>query len=161
MFDEKFVTFTEGNGLLNLVNSPIIVHHADFPGIHIAARNLSEDFSRVTKGSASPLKIWTDQNKTEIFDGKCQTAIIVGSVTQSPLIQSLERDGKVDLSGIRGKWESYVTAVVEEPFEGCKRALAIAGSDKRGAIFGVYGLSEQIGVSPYVLFPILLLDSQQ
>ena len=82
-------------------------------------------------------------------------------MTQSPLIQSLERDGKVDLSGIRGKWESYVTAVVEEPFEGCKRALAIAGSDKRGAIFGVYGLSEQIGVSPYVLFPILLLDSQQ
>ena len=161
MFDEKFITFTKQDGLLHLVNIPIIVHHDDFPGIHIAARNLSEDFSRVTKGSKSPLKTWTDQDKSEIFDGKCQTAIIVGSVTQSPLVQRLERDGKLDLSGIRGKWESYVTAVVEEPFEGCKRALVIAGSDKRGAIFGIYGLSEQIGVSPYVLFRLLSLSSPQ
>ncbi|PVH84775.1 glycoside hydrolase family 115 protein [Cadophora sp. DSE1049] len=151
MFDEKFVTFSKETGLLSLVGIPIIVHHADFPGIHIAARNLSEDFSRVTKGSASPFISWTGTNENEnnIFDEKCQTAIIVGSVTKSPLIQSLEKSGKVNLGGIRGKWESYVTAVIEEPFEGCRTALVIAGSDKRGAIFGVYGLSEQIGVSPW------------
>ena len=29
------------------------------------------------------------------------------------------------------------------------RALVIAGSDRRGAVFGIYDLSEQIGVSPW------------
>jgi hypothetical protein len=42
-----------------------------------------------------------------------------------------------------------MTTIVENPFKGCHKALVIAGSDKRGAIFGVYTLSEQIGVSPY------------
>lgn len=42
-----------------------------------------------------------------------------------------------------------MTTFVENPFGGCHQALIIAGSDKRGAIFGVYALSEQIGVSPW------------
>lgn len=48
-----------------------------------------------------------------------------------------------------------MTTFVENPFGGCHQALIIAGSDKRGAIFGVYALSEQIGVSPYSPFPQL------
>src|ERR1051326_4832968 len=35
------------------------------------------------------------------------------------------------------------------PLPGIDRALVIAGSDKRGTIYGVYDLSEQIGVSPW------------
>lgn len=148
MFEEKFVSFSpNGNGLLSLVGVPILVHKDDFPGIHIAARNLSQDFSRVTKGPASPLKVWTGEE--DVFDDKSHTAIILGSIAASPLIQSLERGGKLSLERVRGKWESYTTAVVENPFQGCTRALVIAGSDKRGAIFGAYTLSEQIGVSPY------------
>ena len=38
--------------------------------------------------------------------------------------------------------------VVPRPRPGIARALVIAGSDKRGAIYGIYDLSEQIGVSP-------------
>ena len=53
------------------------------------------------------------------------------------------------MSGVAGKWESAVTTVVEQPMPGVRRALVIAGSDKRGTIFGVYDLSEQIGVSPW------------
>ncbi len=34
-------------------------------------------------------------------------------------------------------------------FPGVSQALVIAGSDKRGTIFGIYDLSEQIGVSPW------------
>ncbi|KAH9224014.1 hypothetical protein DL95DRAFT_517290 [Leptodontidium sp. 2 PMI_412] len=148
MFEEKFISFSSnGGGLLTLVGVPILVHKDDFPGIHIAARNLSQDFSRVTKGAPSPLKVWTGEE--DVFDDKSHTAIILGSVATSPLIQSLERGGKLSLERVRGKWESYTTAVVENPFQGCTRALVIAGSDKRGAIFGAYTLSEQIGVSPW------------
>lgn len=42
-----------------------------------------------------------------------------------------------------------MSAVVEKPFSGCERALVIAGSDPRGTIFGIYDVSEQIGVSPW------------
>ncbi|XMA08085.1 hypothetical protein WAI453_000876 [Rhynchosporium graminicola] len=148
MFDEEFVTFSFGNALLNLVGAPIVVDTSDFPGIQIAARSLSQDFSLVTKRSSPPVHFWTGQQDASSL-GSSQGAIILGSVAASPLIQRLEDDGKLCLSGIRGKWESYMTAVVENPFEGCGKALVIAGSDKRGAIFGAYTLSEQIGVSPW------------
>ena len=32
---------------------------------------------------------------------------------------------------------------------GVERALVIAGADRRGTIFGIYEVSEQIGVSPW------------
>ena len=53
------------------------------------------------------------------------------------------------MSGIAGQWESAVTTIVERPFPGVRRALVIAGADKRGTIYGIYDLSEQIGVSPW------------
>ena len=37
---------------------------------------------------------------------------------------------------------------MDAPFEGVDRALVILGSDKRGTIYGLYSLSEHIGVSP-------------
>ena len=39
--------------------------------------------------------------------------------------------------------------VVERPRRGIDRALVIAGSDKRGTIYGIYDLSAEIGVSPW------------
>jgi hypothetical protein len=65
------------------------------------------------------------------------------------LIDALVSNHKLDVSGIAGKWESAVTTVVEHPMKGVRRALVIAGADKRGTIYGIYDLSEQIGVSPW------------
>lgn len=42
-----------------------------------------------------------------------------------------------------------MSQVVEHPAPGVRRALVIAGADKRGTIFALYGLSEQMGVSPW------------
>lgn len=53
------------------------------------------------------------------------------------------------MSSIEGKWESFVSQVVKSPTSGCPEALVIAGSDPRGVIFGIYDISEQIGVSPW------------
>jgi len=57
--------------------------------------------------------------------------------------------GKLDVSGIKGKWDGYMIETVVDPFPGVERALVIAGNDKRGTIYGIYHLSEQIGVSPW------------
>jgi hypothetical protein len=150
MFDDRFISFSDAPGLVALVGGPIVADKADFPGVHIAARSLSADFARVTQGPSSPLKLVT--NDFDGFKEEIETAIIVGSIEASSLLQSLEKSGRLHFNDIRGKWESYMTAIVENPFEGCHKALVIAGSDKRGAIFGVYALSEQIGVSPYSSF---------
>jgi hypothetical protein len=147
MFDDQFVCFSSSPGLLDLVGAAIVVEQADFAGIHIAVGNLAKDFARVTSKSPSPVQILTAEH--DGLANEAGTAIIVGSIEASPILQRLEKDGKLDFGKIRAKWESYTTSVVDNPFNRCCRALVIAGSDKRGAIFGVYSLSEQLGVSPY------------
>lgn len=65
------------------------------------------------------------------------------------MIDSLVSDGKINVTDIEGLWESFVSTVVENPIEGCDKALVIAGSDARGTIYGIYDVSEQMGVSPW------------
>lgn len=143
--DDDLVVFSgSSNAPVELQSSVIVVDERDHEGVHIAARNLAEDFARVTKGSPRPIV----RSNGGGIDIPGSVAIVVGCIESSPLVQGLENNGKIDCSGIRGKWESFQTSLVQEPFDGCKWALVIAGSDKRGTIYGTYTLSEQIGVSP-------------
>ena len=48
--------------------------------------------------------------------------------------------GKLDVTNVTGKWETFVLQVVDAPLPGVERALVIAGSDKRGTIYGIYDL---------------------
>ena len=113
---------------------------AEWPGVARAASDLCADVNRVT-GKEPVLVRDTGALATR--------AIVVGTIGKSPLVDRLIREGKVDASGVAGKWESFVIQVVAHPLPGVQSALVIAGSDKRGAIYGVYDLSEQIGVSPW------------
>lgn len=77
-------------------------------------------------------------------------AILVGSINDSEMIQTLMEDGKLDeAKTIEGNWEAYVIKEVEDPLPGVDQALVIAGSDARGTIYGIYSVSEMIGVSPW------------
>jgi hypothetical protein len=76
-------------------------------------------------------------------------AVIIGTVGKSPLIDGLVKSGKVNADAISGKWESFIITTVANPMPGVDQALVIAGSDKRGTIYGIYEISEQIGVSPW------------
>ncbi len=105
----------------------IYVDAADYPGVLRAAGDLQADIERVT--GCRPA-ITHDA-------GAAGPLIVIGSMEQSPLVQRL-----ADTAAIAGKWESFLT-------QAAGRALVIAGSDKRGAIYGIYDLSEQIGVSPW------------
>ncbi|KAI8156413.1 hypothetical protein K4K49_002633 [Colletotrichum sp. SAR 10_70] len=149
MFEQPIVAFSrsEGDELFNLVGATIVVDESDPIGIHIAAQNLANDFGRVTKSDPKPLLV-SKEHEVDADTG-ADVGILIGCIESSRLLQRLEKDGKLDFGQIRGKWESFLTAPVTDPFPGCRKALVIAGSDKRGAIFGSYTLSEQIGVSPW------------
>jgi hypothetical protein len=135
---------------ISLVNAPISVDSDDFAGVHIAAATLAEDFARVI-GGAIPV-VTSEQSASDC-------CIVVGTIQKSKIIQKLASDGKVDATKVQGQWETWRTKLVNAPWEGCKTALVICGSDKRGAIFGIYTLSEQIGVSPYVSSTSTLISS--
>jgi hypothetical protein len=76
-------------------------------------------------------------------------AVLVGTLGRSALADALAASGKLDVSALRGQWESFVIATVEQPLPGVPRALVIIGSDPRGTAFGVYELAQAIGVSPW------------
>ncbi|KAE8360318.1 hypothetical protein BDV27DRAFT_167927 [Aspergillus caelatus] len=143
MYESVFASHAPSAGCIDITNAPILVDKEDFEGIHIAAEALAEDFARVT-GKGASLII---SNLSQDFDA--EVAIVLGSITRSPTIQQLVQDGKLDVTAIDGQWECYMTMVLHDAIKGAKRALVIAGSDKRGAIYGVYTLSDQIGVSPW------------
>ncbi|WP_229899071.1 glycosyl hydrolase 115 family protein, partial [Streptomyces capoamus] len=75
--------------------------------------------------------------------------VLLGTIGRSPLIDGLIRSGKLDVTGVRGRWETSLQTVVDRPLPGVERAFVIAGSDPRGTIFGAYDVSYGIGVSPW------------
>lgn len=121
-------------------SSPILVSDADYPGVVRAAKDLQLDVERVSGVKPS---------LTEGDTLTAPTAVLIGTVGQSPIIDGLITAGKLDGAALAGKWEKFVITSVDAPMAGVDRALVIAGSDKRGTIFGIYELSEEMGVSPW------------
>lgn len=140
--DNKGITYSELSPerftlVENGTPTSVLVDEQENAGVMIAARNLQEDFGRVT-GQRAPL-VHAPQGKR---------MIIVGTLG-SRYIKELAKQGKIDEKQLKGKNEKYLMSVVPQPMAGVDEALVIAGSDRRGAIYGIYELSEQIGVSPW------------
>lgn len=68
--------------------------------------------------------------------------VAIGTIGESKAIENLALQGKLDVSEIEGKQESFTIQRVDN-------TIVIAGSDKRGTIYGIYDLCEKIGVSPW------------
>lgn len=112
------------------------------PGVKKIAEKVAQDFEKVCGA------------KPEIVETVCEeeTVIFAATVGHSPLLEEMERQGRLDLTDVRDKWEVFSIQCVEKPMAGVERALVIAGSDKRGTIYGLFQLSELIGVTPFVYF---------
>lgn len=76
--------------------------------------------------------------------------VIYGTIGKSPILDALMEAHKISADEITGKREVYLFQIVKDPMEGVEEALVIAGSDKRGTIYGLFHLSELIGVSPLI-----------
>lgn len=139
-----YIVFAPGRGRFPLVvhgtAAPLVVSSQDYPGVTRVVGDLASDLRKVT--GVEPAV-----STAEIPQGSA--VVLVGTIGKSPLIDSLVSSGKLDVSGIAGKWETSLEQVVERPFPGVSRALVIAGSDQRGTIFGAYDVSRGIGISPW------------
>jgi hypothetical protein len=118
----------------------LFIDPADYPGVIRAAGDLQSDIARVSNAKAA-------LHKSAAVSGA--DVIIIGTIGHSALIDQLVKSGALDVSTIQGKWEGWQVQTIARPMPGVERALVIAGSDKRGTIYGIYQLSEQIGVSPW------------
>ena len=142
--DQKFVSSESSPTAFVIVRdnaaAKIFVDAGDYPGVVRAARDLLADVNRVSGVLPSLVQKQGDLGAAPI---------LIGTIGRSPLIDRLVADQKLDVSAVAGKWEASVTQFVRDPLPGVSSALVIAGSDKRGTIYGIYELSEQIGVSPW------------
>jgi hypothetical protein len=129
-----------GFALFDKIPAEILVSSNDWPGVVRAANDLSADVNRV---AGKPPAVVNDTKSA----GK--NVIIIGTVGKSEIIDRLIREKKIDVSEISNQWESFFLEVVPKPVPGIKNVLVICGSDKRGTIYGIYDLSEKIGVSPW------------
>lgn len=110
----------------------IVVDEQDWKGVIRAANDLSDDVRKVT-GVGSPIA----NSQLPIAN-----SIIVGTIGNSRIIDKLIKQKKLDVSRVKGQWESFVIDIVDEN-------LVVAGSDKRGTIYGIYEISQRIDVSPW------------
>jgi len=118
----------------------IVVSAEDFKVVHIATGDLATDIESVTGQKPA---VRSDAT------GLAAPAVFVGTLGHSALIDGLAASGKLDVAALRGQWESFIITTVADPLPGVPSALVIAGSDRRGTAFGVYELSQAIGVSPW------------
>ncbi|PTX91573.1 glycosyl hydrolase 115 family protein [Opitutus sp. ER46] len=143
--EPAYVSFAPAEGAFALATTDatagIVVAAEDWPGVIRVARDLQADIRRVTTRTPT-LTVGAPTSASG-------DVVLVGTLGRAAWIDELVRAGKLDVSPIRGRWESWVRQVIEQPFPGVARALVIVGSDKRGAIYGTYDLSAQIGVSPW------------
>lgn len=141
---ESFISTEKGEGQFTLSESgksaPLLISSEDWPGVIRAFRDLQSDIGKVT--SCMPM-LQTD-NIPEFKE-----IIIAGTIGKSKIIDEIIKNKKINVTDINGKWETFLIQVVKNPVRGVKKALVIAGSDKRGTIFGIYEVSRQIGVSPW------------
>ena len=124
--------------------APIMVDNLDWQSVVRATGDLSDDVRKVS-GKAAPVTFGTSAPR--------QGCILVGTIGKSRLIDRLIRQKKLDVSGVSGQWESFVIDIADGN-------LVIAGSDKRGTIYGIYELSRRIGVSPWYWWADVPVEKQ-
>jgi hypothetical protein len=119
----RFVVFSSDADAQPLRTDAISFSEQDDEGVKIAIANLRADFARALT-----------QNGGEGL------SLLIGTLGRNADIDRLQKQGL--LPDLKGKREKFVITTVDHQ-------LVIAGSDRRGTIYGVYELSEQLGVSPW------------
>lgn len=117
-------------------NPPLLVEPEGFEGVRRIAGRVARDIEAVT-GFAPEV--------TDRLPEDGSPLILCATLGQSPLADRLLARGVLDEKRLRGKREVFQIRFA--CLEG-REALVICGSDKRGTIYGMFTLSEYIGVSP-------------
>ncbi len=122
---EPFVTFQPEAGTVRLCTHAISCSENDFEAVKIAVESLKGDMKRTL---------------TDRYTAGDGLTLLVGTLGKNADIDRMEKQGL--LPDLKGKREKFVITTVGQQ-------LVIAGSDRRGTVYGIYELSEQLGVSPW------------
>ncbi len=136
---DRFVNFKQGDLLLNANNRvEIYMDTNDCKGVSYAAHALLKDIKSVSGATAT---LTTDAGFLKKAD-TVRPAIIVGTIGHSAAIDQLVKLKRINGNLLKGKREKFIITLINGQ-------LVIAGSDRRGTIYGIYELSQQMGVSPW------------
>ncbi|MDR2058355.1 MAG: glycosyl hydrolase 115 family protein [Dysgonamonadaceae bacterium] len=139
----NIVSFTKNDTVFLLTSDgktlPILIDVNIDKGIERAINDLLNDFERVIQTKPALIRQLPASGNI----------VLAGEVGTSSFIDALIKSKKLDVSSLHNKRETYIIQTISNPFDGIDEALVIAGSDKRGTIYGIYELSRQIGVSPW------------
>ncbi len=127
---ERFVSFQQGDMLINAhKHVEIYMDKNDCKGVNYAVQALAKDIQSVSGSTTST----TSSTKA---------SILVGTIGHSAAIDQLIKQKRINGNLLKGKHEKFIITIIDGQ-------LVIAGSDRRGTIYGIYELSQQMGVSPW------------
>ena len=136
---DRFVYFKQGDLLLNANNRvEIYMDTNDCKGVSYAAHALLKDIKSVSGATAT---LTSDAGFLKKAD-TARPAILVGTIGHSAAIDQLVKQKRINGNLLKGKREKFIITLIDGQ-------LVIAGSDRRGTIYGIYELSQQMGVSPW------------
>jgi len=136
---DRFVNFKQGDLLLNANNRvEIYMDTNDCKGVSYAAHALLKDIKSVSGATATLTSDAGFQKKNDT----ARPAILVGTIGHSAAIDQLVKQKRINGNLLKGKREKFIITLIDGQ-------LVIAGSDRRGTIYGIYELSQQMGVSPW------------
>lgn len=136
---DRFVNFKQGDLLLNANNRvEIYMDTNDCKGVSYAAHALLKDIKSVSGATAT---LTSDAGFLKKAD-TVRPAIIVGTIGHFAAIDQLVKQKRINGNLLKGKREKFIITLIDGQ-------LVIAGSDRRGTIYGIYELSQQMGVSPW------------
>ena len=130
----------------------IVVESSGYEGVRRIADKVAEDILQVL--GERPKVI----DEKGLAERRCKSVILCATLGKSPLLAELEERGLVDTKKLykesddkkelNPKREVYLIQNLPGEFYGAQEVLLICGSDKRGTIYGMFSLSEYIGISP-------------
>lgn len=112
----------------------------DHISVKTSIQLFADDIERVSNKKATVRPI------TEKLE---ENIVLVGSMGKNKLIDELIKRNKISTEGLAGGWEQYLVQLIEKPFPGVSKALVVLGSDRRGTAYGLFSISEAMGVSPW------------
>jgi hypothetical protein len=126
----------------NKQTADLVISENDFKVVRIAAEALASDIELIT------------DKRPEVTNQLSKNSIIIGTLGKNELIQKLIDAKKLNVSAIENKRESYLITQVSGN-------LVVVGSDRRGTAYGVFKLSEMLGVSPWVWWADVLPEKRK
>ena len=157
---EQFVSFSQRPDAISLKGATIVYSADEYEGVKIALRNLQDDMERVMGVKPQLQEVRGEMReargeKREMKGERMEPTILVSTIDKiSGISQNMLKEIQKDL---KGKREKFIITTIDMPTSNTQHptpttqqpTIVIAGSDRRGTIYGIYELSRQLGVSPW------------